>query len=128
VTRVFGKRERVGNQPRKVTDKDVEHVIIKTLESKAKTAPLGSTRGMAEATGMSQSTVSRIWRALGLKPQRTETFKLSDQLRRGQPFGSPVWVAQSAARLSLTATLRPRGWPRKAPRATGQPRLLPMGL
>jgi hypothetical protein len=32
---------------------------------------------MAAATGLSQSTVSRIWRAFGLQPHRTETFKLS---------------------------------------------------
>ena len=32
---------------------------------------------MAAATGMSQTAVSRIWRAFGLKPHRTEHFKLS---------------------------------------------------
>jgi transposase len=64
--------------PRKVTDKDVEQVITKTLETKPKTATHWSTRGMAEATGLSQSTVSRVWRAFGLKPHRTDTFKLSN--------------------------------------------------
>lgn len=63
--------------PRKVTDAAVEQVITKTLETKPKNATHWSTRGMAEATGISQSTVSRLWRAFGLKPHRVETFKLS---------------------------------------------------
>ncbi len=70
-------QERPG-APRKITDKDVEEVISKTLETKPKSATHWSTRGMAEATGMSQSSISRIWRAFGLKPHRTETFKLSN--------------------------------------------------
>jgi transposase len=70
-------QERPG-APRKITDKDVEEVITKTLETKPKSATHWSTRGMAEATGMSQSSISRIWRAFGLKPHRTETFKLSN--------------------------------------------------
>src|SRR5512133_2125008 len=36
-----------------------------------------STRSMARATGMSQTAISRIWRAFGLKPHLTETWKLS---------------------------------------------------
>jgi transposase len=64
--------------PRKISDKDVEDVITRTLESKPKAATHWSTRGMAEATGLSQSTIGRIWRAFGLKPHRTETFKLSN--------------------------------------------------
>lgn len=63
--------------PRTVTDADVERVVTKTLETKPKTATHWSTRGMAEATGMSPSAVGRIWRAFGLKPHRAETFKLS---------------------------------------------------
>jgi transcriptional regulator with XRE-family HTH domain len=36
-----------------------------------------STRSLAEQSGLSRSTISRIWRAFGLQPHRTETFKLS---------------------------------------------------
>lgn len=36
-----------------------------------------STRGMAKATGLSQSSISRIWRAFGLKPHLVDTWKLS---------------------------------------------------
>ena len=63
--------------PRTVTDADVERVVTRTLESKPAHATHWSTRGMAKVTGMSQSTVSRIWRAFGLKPHRADTFKLS---------------------------------------------------
>ena len=63
--------------PRTVTDAEVERVITKTLETKPTAATHWSTRGMARATGMSQSAISRIWRAFGLKPHRTDTFKLS---------------------------------------------------
>ena len=63
--------------PRTVTDDDVERVVTRTLETKPANATHWSTRGMAEASGMSQSTVGRIWRAFGLKPHRADTFKLS---------------------------------------------------
>jgi transposase len=64
-------------KPRTITDDDVERVIVKTLEEQPAGATHWSTRSMAAATGMSQSAVSRIWRAFGLKPHRSESFKLS---------------------------------------------------
>ena len=63
--------------PRTVTDDMVEAVIVKTLEEKPKDATHWSTRSMARAMGMSQTSVSLIWRAFGLQPHRAETFKLS---------------------------------------------------
>lgn len=63
--------------PRKITDVDVEALIIKTLESTPRDATHWSTRTMAKAVGFSQSSVSRIWRTFGLQPHRVETFKLS---------------------------------------------------
>ena len=63
--------------PRRISDADVERVVTETLESKPKDATHWSTRSMASATGMSQSAISRIWRAFALQPHRTETFKLS---------------------------------------------------
>jgi len=62
---------------RTITDADVEAVITKTLESRPGDATHWSTRGMAAACGLSQTAVSRIWRAFGLKPHLRETFKLS---------------------------------------------------
>ena len=64
-------------KPRTVTDADVERVIVKTLEQTPPDATHWSSYSMARATGMSQSTVSRIWRAFGLKPHLAESFKLS---------------------------------------------------
>jgi transposase len=63
-------------KPRSIGDEDVERVIVKTLEQQPPNATHWSTRSMAQATGMSQTAVSRIWRAFGLKPQ-VESFKLS---------------------------------------------------
>lgn len=63
--------------PRTITDEDVERVITLTLESTPEDATHWSTRSMAKASGLSQSAISRIWRAFALQPHRTETFKLS---------------------------------------------------
>ena len=63
--------------PRAITDDDVERVIVKTLEETPRDATHWSTRSMAAATGMSQSAISRIWRAFGLKPHLVDSFKLS---------------------------------------------------
>src|ERR1700733_12606325 len=63
--------------PRRIGDDQVEKVIIQTLESTPRGQTHWSTRGLAEATGFSRMTISRIWRAFGLQPHRTDTFKLS---------------------------------------------------
>ena len=63
--------------PRKVSDAEVERVVIQTLESTPRGQTHWSTRGLAKASGLSRMTVSRIWRAFGLQPHRSETFKLS---------------------------------------------------
>jgi transposase len=63
--------------PRRIGDTAVEDVITKTLESQPKDATHWSTRSMAEATGLSQSSIVRIWHAFGLQPHRVESFKLS---------------------------------------------------
>ena len=63
--------------PRTVDDARIEAVIVRTLESCPENATHWSFRGMAKASGLSVSTVQRIWRAFGLQPHRVETFKLS---------------------------------------------------
>ena len=63
--------------PRVITDAMVEQVVTKTLEEKPRAATHRSTRGMAQAVGLSQSAIVRIWNAFGLKPHKSETFKLS---------------------------------------------------
>src|SRR5438876_5078385 len=68
-------------KPRSISDEDVERVIVRTLAEQPANATHWSTRSMAAATGMSQSAVSRIWRAFALKPDQVETFKLSPDPR-----------------------------------------------
>jgi transposase len=63
--------------PRTVSDVQVEQVVIRTLESTPRGETHWSTRGMAKATGLSRMTISRIWRAFGLQPHRSDNFKLS---------------------------------------------------
>ncbi|HEV2495111.1 MAG TPA: IS630 family transposase [Terriglobia bacterium] len=63
--------------PRKITDAQVEQIVIQTLESTPRGQTHWSTRGLAQATGLSRMTISRIWHAFGLQPHRTDTFKLS---------------------------------------------------
>lgn len=63
--------------PRKISDEKVEQVVIRTLETTPKGATHWSTREMAKRAGISRMAVSRIWRAFGLRPHRSESFKLS---------------------------------------------------
>jgi len=64
-------------QPRKISDAQVEEVIVKTLEATPKDATHWSTRSMASEVGLTQSAVHRIWKAFGLQPHRQDTWKLS---------------------------------------------------
>jgi transposase len=63
--------------PRTLTDAQIEEAITKTLESKPDNATHWSTRNLAKTLGLSQTAVVRIWKAFGLQPHRSETFKLS---------------------------------------------------
>jgi transposase len=65
-------------RPRTITDTQVEQVITKTLEEPPPRQDTHwSTRSMARQVGLSQTAVSRIWRAFGLKPHLVQTWKLS---------------------------------------------------
>jgi transposase len=63
--------------PRKIGDEKIAEVVTATLETMPAAATHWSTRSMAKASGLSVSTVHRIWRAFSLQPHRSETFKLS---------------------------------------------------
>jgi transposase len=63
--------------PRTIGDASIERLIATTLNTLPQDATQWSTRSLAKKLGLSQSTVSRVWRAFGLQPHRTETFKLS---------------------------------------------------
>jgi transposase len=65
-------------RPRAIGDERVERVITATLEQQPPNGDTHwSTRSMARSAGMSQSAVSRIWRAFGLRPHVVQTWKLS---------------------------------------------------
>ncbi|HEV2952624.1 MAG TPA: IS630 family transposase [Candidatus Dormibacteraeota bacterium] len=64
--------------PRTVSDQAVEKVVVTTLEEMPRDATHWSTRSMAERSGVSRTTVRRIWSAFGLQPHRVENFKLSN--------------------------------------------------
>jgi transposase len=63
--------------PRRIGDDQIEQVIVRTLEETPRGATHWSSRGMAKASGLGRTTIQQIWRAFGLQPHRSETFKLS---------------------------------------------------
>ncbi|MDR1442992.1 MAG: IS630 family transposase [Bifidobacteriaceae bacterium] len=65
-------------RPRTVTVDQVEDVVVATLEETPKNATHWSRKKMAERSGLSKSTIGRIWRAFGLKPHREDGFKMSN--------------------------------------------------
>lgn len=68
---------RGGRTPSVRSAKEAE-VIAMTTQQTPPNATHWSVRTMAAATGVSKSTVQRIWRDNGLQPHRTKTFKLSN--------------------------------------------------
>ena len=64
-------------RPRTIADEKVAEIIEETLATKPTGATHWSLRSMARKSGLSPTTVGRIWRAFGLQPHRSETFKLS---------------------------------------------------
>jgi transposase len=65
-------------RPATISVEQVEDVVVATLESTPENATHWSRAKMAERSGLSDSTIGRIWKAFGLKPHRAETFKLSN--------------------------------------------------
>jgi transposase len=63
--------------PRKTGDDKITEVVRATLETMPTAATHCTTRSMAKASGLSVSSVHRIWRAFSLQPHRSETFRLS---------------------------------------------------
>src|SRR5438445_4353629 len=64
--------------PRRISDEQIERVIVRTLEETPCGATHWSIRGMAKASGLGRTTVNQIWRAFRLQPHRSDTFKLSN--------------------------------------------------
>ena len=64
-------------RPRTLTDDQVAKVVERTLSATPADATHWSLRSMARESGLSHTTIWRIWGAFGLQPHRSETFKLS---------------------------------------------------
>ena len=64
--------------PRTIIDEQVEQVLVATLERQPADATHWSRASMAAESGLSKSTVGRIWKAFGLKPHLVDTFKISN--------------------------------------------------
>src|SRR6478735_6093942 len=91
-------------RPPLLTVEQVEDVVVATLESTPRNATHWSRAKMAERTGLSKSTIGRIWKTFELKPHRADTFKLSrfsrscgllDQIWRHSSFGNAVKARMS---------------------------------
>ncbi len=65
-------------RPASITTDQVEDVVVATLEATPKNSTHWSRSKMAQRSGLSESTVGRIWKAFGLQPHRAEGFKLSN--------------------------------------------------
>ena len=65
-------------RPATITAEQVEDVVVATLESTPKNATHWSRAKMADRSGLSKSTIGRIWKAFELKPHREDGFKLSN--------------------------------------------------
>jgi hypothetical protein len=102
--------------PRRITDAQVEAVVRDTLEATPRDATHWSTRAMAARSGLSQTTIRRIWHAFALQPHRSETFKLS------QDPSSSIRCATSSA---CTWRRPTRRWSSVSTRKPARPALIP---
>ncbi len=97
--------------PRTVDDERVEALVTATLESVPKDATHWSSRGMARASGLSVSSVQRVWRAFGLRPHRLETFKLSTDPDFVAKVRDVVGLYMAPPDRALVLCVEPRGSP-----------------
>ena len=89
--------------PRRLTDAQVEQLIVDTLEKTPPDATHWSTRTLAKELTLSHATVGRSWWAFGLQPHRSETFKWS----RDPLFIDKVRAQDEGAMRRRTAPIRP---------------------
>ena len=84
-------------RPRTISDERIEGMIVKTLAEAPRQDTCWSTRSMAAASGLSQSSVSRIWRAFGITPQARDSSTLLTDSRPTDPqFPDKIRTAPAA--------------------------------
>jgi putative transposase len=69
--------ERRPGGPRSIEDESVSALIKKTINTKPRGGTHWSCRSIAAETGLSKSTVQRVWQAFGVQPHRQKHFKIS---------------------------------------------------
>ena len=83
-------------RPRPISDERVAQLVRKTLKTKPRDGTHWSIRQLATETGLSKSTVRRIWQAFGLQPHRQKSFKLSSDPKSKDYanvfYGTPHWT------------------------------------
>lgn len=121
--------------PRQAGDDAVEALIVRALETQPEGATQWATRTMARQVGMSQTMVSRIWRAFGLQPHRAETFELSRDpafvdkvpdmagLSLNPPDRALVLCVEEKPQIQAAGGYRSRGANATRPGRAPQPRL-----
>jgi len=97
-----GRRQRIGAR-------QVEAIVNATLHTTPRDAMHRSTRTLARAQGVSEATVRRIWRAHGLQPQRTETFKLSRDPRFARKLREVVGLYLNPPDKALVLSVNAKG-------------------
>ena len=114
-------RSRPG-RPRKIGEDQVERVLAKALEPPPDGTTQWSVRRLADATGVSPTTVHRIWRENDIKPVKTGAFQFPKDprriqvvgLRRDPPYGALVLCLDAPTRLQLGEPPRARHGPPEA--------------
>lgn len=106
-------------RPRAIQPEKIEQIVRKTTQETPPDSTHWSTRSLGEAMGVSASSVSRIWRALKLKPHRVRTFKLSNdpqfaekmedvvELYLHPPPDSVVWSADEQCQIQALTRTQP---------------------
>jgi transposase len=106
-------------RPPTVTAAQVEDVVVTTLEETPPNATHWSRSKMAERSGLSPSTIGRIWKAFELKPHRTDGFKLSNDplfvdkvydvvgLYLNPPEGAVVYCVDEKSQVQALARSQP---------------------
>ncbi|PYV07120.1 MAG: IS630 family transposase, partial [Acidobacteria bacterium] len=92
-------------RPRVILPAKIDEVVSKTTRETPADATHWSTRSLAEVTGVSPSTVERIWRAHGLKPHRVKSFKLSNDPRFAEKLEDVVTLYLDPPKDSIVLSL-----------------------